>query len=72
MLYGVRPFGNGLSQEVVLTNNVMLNAREVKFPSVPSVSNDAKNFIRKCLTYDQSMRPNIAELCKIDYVRGKK
>ncbi len=72
MLYGKRPFGDGQSQERVLTNNVMLNAREVRFPDIPTVSKEAKNFIRLCLTYEQALRPNIAELCENQYVRGKK
>ena len=104
MLYGKRPFGDGQSQERVLTNNVMLNAREVQFPTnsttnntttntttgssssmasntpkksasttvVPNVSNEAKNFIRLCLTYEQSLRPNIAQLCNHDYVKGSR
>lgn len=83
MLYGKRPFGDGQSQERVLTNNVMLNAREVQFPTssssastsntaVPNVSKEAKNFIRQCLTYEQSLRPNIAQLCDHEYVKGKK
>lgn len=72
MLYGKRPFGDGQSQERVLTNNVMLNAREVQFPAVPAISSEAKNFIRKCLTYEQSLRPNIAQLCETEYVKGQK
>ena len=70
MLYGKRPFGDGQSQERVLTNNVMLNAREVTFPHEPSVSEDAKKFIHQCLTYEQTSRPSIAELCESEYVQG--
>jgi tousled-like kinase len=72
MLYGKRPFGDGKSQEIVLKTNIMLNAREVQFPNLPTVSEDAKNFIRQCLAYEQTLRPNIAELCKNPYVTGKK
>ena len=72
MLYGKRPFGDGQSQERVLTNNVMLNAREVRFPDDPTVSTNAKNFIRQCLTYEQASRPNIAELCESEYVQGRR
>jgi tousled-like kinase len=70
MLYGKRPFGDGQSQECVLTNNVMLNAREVQFPDDPVISQDAKDFICQCLTYEQALRPNIAELCKSPYTKG--
>ena len=71
MLYGKRPFGDGQSQERVLTNNVMLNAREVQFPNTPTVSKAAKNFIRDCLAYEQTLRPNIAELCENSYIRTR-
>lgn len=70
MLYGKRPFGDGQSQECVLTNNVMLNAREVQFPDDPAISQGAKDFICQCLTYEQALRPNIAELCKSPYTKG--
>lgn len=70
MLYGRRPFGDGQSQEGVLANNIMLNAREVPFPDSPKISESAKAFLYTCLTYEQALRPNIAELCKSPYVRG--
>lgn len=72
MLFGRRPFGDGQSQEGVLANNVMLNAREVPFPENPEISVDAKRFICQCLTYEQALRPNIKELCNSSYVQGKK
>lgn len=68
MLFGKRPFGDGQSQEKVLSNGVMLNAREVRFPDTPVVSQNCKEFIRNCLAYEQSERPNIAELCQSSYV----
>jgi len=71
MLYGKRPFGDGQSQEGVLANNVMLNAREVAFPNSPAISEEAKAFICHCLAYEQALRPNIAELCQSSYVKGK-
>ncbi len=72
MLYGKLPFGDGQSQQKVLKDKVMLNARVVQFPDDPAVSSGAKNFIRLCLTYEQELRPNIAELCDIEYIKGKK
>jgi len=72
MLFGVRPFGDGMSQEKVLCNHTMLNAREVKFPPKPTVSNECMEFIQLCLTYDQTFRPTIAELCNNKYLFQKK
>jgi len=71
MLYGKRPFGHGQSQENVLNNHIMLNAREVVFPSNPLVSEECKDFIRQCLAYEQSLRPSIAQLCESPYVKKK-
>lgn len=47
MLYGRRPFGEGISQDRIRDENVMLNARFVEFPSRPAVSFEAKDFISK-------------------------
>ena len=69
MLFGKRPFGDGQSQDHILTNNIMLNARDVRFPSSPQVSDGAKDFIRQCLTYDQTFRPNISQLCTNPYLQ---
>uniref|UniRef100_A0A7S4ITG5 Protein kinase domain-containing protein n=2 Tax=Odontella aurita TaxID=265563 RepID=A0A7S4ITG5_9STRA len=72
MLFGRRPFGDGQSQDKVLSNNIMLNARDVRFPSKPAgVSGGAKDFIRKCLTYDQTFRSNVSQLCAHPYLQQK-
>jgi tousled-like kinase len=71
MLFGKRPFGDGLSQDRVLSDHTMLNAREVGFPERPDISEEGKDFIRKCLTYDQAFRPTIGQLCEQDYVLKK-
>lgn len=75
MLYGKRPFGEGKSQERVLSEGIMLNATQVDFPQevksspsqssaassssliqIPKVTDEAKDFIRTCLTWDQKLR----------------
>lgn len=38
---------------------VMLNAREVAFPSRPAVSAECKDFIRRCLAYRQEERMDV-------------
>ena len=42
MLFGERPFGHNMSQEQILRENVVRNARTVEFPSKPSVTAEAK------------------------------
>lgn len=47
ILYGKRPFGEGLTQEAILREDVMLNARQVTFPLKPAVSQECKDFITR-------------------------
>ena len=59
MIYGRRPFGEGKSQEKVLSEGIILNANRVEFPADfkgVKVSEEAKDFIRACLTADQRYR----------------
>ena len=59
MLYGKRPFGEGKTQEKVLSEGIILNANRVEFPADSKgikISEEAKEFIRACLTPDQRLR----------------
>jgi tousled-like kinase len=72
MLFGRRPFGEGKSQERVLSEGIILNATQVAFPNDPraqKVSEEAKALIRDCLTHDQRFRPDIHQLSKHDYLK---
>jgi tousled-like kinase len=71
MLYGKRPFGDGQSQDKILTNGTMLNAHTVVFPDQPPVSDEGKEFVRACLTYDQNLRPSMAQICQHAYVLAR-
>ncbi|GAB4819634.1 hypothetical protein N2152v2_006680 [Parachlorella kessleri] len=72
MLFGKRPFGHELSQEQILRNEVMLNAREVQFPSKPAVSAEGKDFIRNCLAYRPADRFDVQEAALCPYLSFKK
>lgn len=56
MLFGRRPFGEGCSQERLLRDDIMANARSVAFPAKPSVSAEAKEFICRCARGAQGFR----------------
>jgi tousled-like kinase len=59
MLYGVRPFGEGQSQENIWSEKTILNAHSVHFPTdpkAPKVSEEAKELIRRCLEHDYHRR----------------
>lgn len=70
MLYGRRPFGDGETQDNILKHQIMLNATEVSFPPKPITTEGGKQFIRDCLTYDQSARPTIGQLCNHRYLES--
>lgn len=42
LIYGEKPFGQGKTQDQILKEGIMLNARKVDFPTKPVVSEDTK------------------------------
>ena len=68
MLYGRRPFGEGQTQERLLSERTILNAHSVVFPTEPKMSEEGKTFIRRCLTHQQELRPNVLELVEDAYL----
>merc|ERR1711998_202318 len=53
MLFGKKPFGEGRSQERILSEGIIRHATQVNFPDTPKVSEESKEFIRMCLTANQ-------------------
>ncbi|KAI3450793.1 hypothetical protein Pfo_007458 [Paulownia fortunei] len=72
MLFGRRPFGHDQTQERILREDTIIKARKVEFPSRPSVSNEAKDFIRRCLTYSQAERPDVLTIAQDPYLNYTK
>uniref|UniRef100_A0A5K3F758 Protein kinase domain-containing protein n=1 Tax=Mesocestoides corti TaxID=53468 RepID=A0A5K3F758_MESCO len=70
-LFGKKPFGHNMSQADILHQNTILHARSIVFPSVPKVSDAAKEFIRKCCTYQKELRPDVFQLFNDDYLKPK-
>lgn len=68
-LYGRKPFGHNLSQASILEQNTILKATNIEFPSKPAVSAEAKNFIRKCLTYKKDDRVDVIALAEDPYLK---
>ncbi|KAK4369587.1 hypothetical protein RND71_013379 [Anisodus tanguticus] len=68
MLFGKRPFGHDQSQERILREDTIIKARKVEFPTRPAVSNEAKEFIRRCLTYNQADRPDALTIAQDPYL----
>ena len=49
MLYGSRPFGQNMTQERILKEDVIRNSGPVSFPERRDVSTECKDFISRCL-----------------------
>lgn len=62
MLFGCKPFGNNISQRTILEQNLINNTLQVDFPSNKKVSDEAKNFLKKCLTPNVIQRPDVFQL----------
>jgi len=62
MMFGEKPFGNNMSQEKILKDQVILTVDGVKFPAKPVISNDGKEFITNCLNKNPEKRWDV-NLC---------
>ncbi|CAM8878971.1 unnamed protein product [Rhodiola kirilowii] len=72
MLFGRRPFGHDQTQERILREDTIIKARKVEIPSRPGVSNEAKELIRQCLTYNQADRPDVLTIAQDPYLTYSK
>ena len=72
MLYGRRPFGEGMGQEQMLQQGTIVDEarRGPQFPPAPRVGDGAKAFIKRCLTFSQAGRPDIFAVCEDPYLRA--
>ncbi len=68
ILYGKKPFGNNLSQQKILADNVIQNS-VLEFPAKPVVTKEAKDFIRRCLSRPQKDRPDVFACYSDPYLR---
>ncbi|CAH8383266.1 unnamed protein product [Eruca vesicaria subsp. sativa] len=68
MLFRKRPFGHDQSQERILREDTIIKAKKVDFPAKPAISNEAKDLIRRCLTYNQADRPDVLTLAQDPYL----
>ncbi len=68
MLFGKRPFGDGMSQDHMLREKTILRATSVQFPETPKCSRCAKDFLRVCLAYNQAERADVDKLSAHEYL----
>ncbi len=91
MIYGVKPFGEGMTPTAIVHEQAILSAKEVNFPDEwrklsggksensttnittlrarsAKLSQDAKEFIRSCLRYNEAERYSIEDACNSKYM----
>ena len=61
MLFGVKPFGNSMSQERIWKEGIILKATQLEFPNKPTVSPEIKDFIKGCLEHNQELRFSVEQ-----------
>lgn len=72
LLFGRRPFADEMSQQTILTKNLINQGTVVEFPSKPAVSEGCRHIISAMLTTDARMRPTIEDLLNHPYMQKKK
>ena len=69
LLFARKPFGQGMSQDVLLRSGTMLACPALEFPATSKVSKEAKEYIRQLLTVDKHKRPDVWEASNDPYIR---
>lgn len=69
MIYNKKPFGNNCSQDKLVKEKIMKNAKIVEFPEKPLISDECKNFIKRCLAYNQEDRYNVFQAMKSSFIQ---
>lgn len=72
LLYGQKPFGHNISQEKLVTDQIISRATAVAFPMKPSVSTECKEFIMRCLEYRQEDRWDVPDAYASQYLQSRK
>ena len=71
MIYKKKPFGDNYSQDKLIKERIMKNAKVVKFPEKPSISEDCKNFIKHCLAHNQEERYDVFQAINSSFIKKK-
>ena len=71
MIYNKKPFGHNCSQDKLIKEKIMQNAKVVEFPDKPFISDECKNFIKRCLSYKQENRYDVFQAMKSDFIQKK-
>ena len=72
MFFRKKPFGQNYTQDKLLKDRVMQNAKVVDFPNKPNISEECKDFIRKCLAYHPEDRYDVFQALESPFIKQEK
>ena len=72
MFFRKKPFGQNYTQDKLLKERVMQNAKVVEIPSKPNISDECKDFIRHCLAYHQEDRYDVFQALESPFIKQDK
>ena len=72
MFFRKKPFGQNYTQDKLLKDRVMQNAKVVDIPNKPNISEECKDFIRKCLAYHQEDRYDVFQALESPFIKQEK
>ena len=72
MFFRKKPFGQNYTQDKLLKERVMQNAKVVEIPNKPNISEECKDFIRHCLAYHQEDRYDVFQALESSFIKQDK
>ena len=72
MFFRRKPFGQNYTQDKLLKDKVMQNAKVVDIPNKPNISEECKEFIKKCLAYHQEDRYDVFQALESPFIKQDK
>ena len=72
MFFRKKPFGQNYTQDKLLKERIMQNAKIVEIPNKPNISDECKDFIRHCLAYHQEDRYDVFQALESPFIKQDK
>ena len=72
MFFRKKPFGQNYTQDKLLKDHVMQNAKVVEIPSKPNISEECKDFIKRCLAYHPEDRYDVFQALESPFIKQEK
>ena len=72
MFFRKKPFGQNYTQDKLLKERVMQNAKVLEIPNKPNISEECKDFLRHCLAYHQEDRYDVFQALESSFIKQDK